>query len=59
METEFGRKEKGVLCCFARQRRPHQANAFKTVFHPGEASEESYSVQGAKHSQLMNILLIG
>ena len=37
----------------------HQANALNIVFHPGEASEESYFVQGANHSQLMNILFIG
>ena len=31
----------------------------KCVSHPGGGSEESYSVQGAGHDQLMDILLIG
>ena len=29
------------------------------VSHPGGASEESHSVQGAGYDQLMDILLIG
>ena len=56
---QFGVKQKGIIYCFARQGRSHRANVLKTVSHPGEASEESYSVQRAKHSQLIDILLIG